>query len=261
MSETLVIPVAVLKKAQALGTPRLLFRRTFSNASAAVPVQVEIVLTTEALADFKITGIRLRFANSKPEITVKRNQPLKAYADITFSGSGLLQGRWEVDGRVVSVVTRHLVQRTAVTLETPEGQPLPAAFAGEHRVRFVVSGPPSGLPIPEAVYFVLAEEFRGVSAATLLSPQNGSEIDDHQAAVFRWTRSEGVEVYRIEFYEDTGGIAFFSAFVRAAQYRLPPASIQRTFSPGRAYRWKVLGYNAEGQAVLESPVFRFHFRN
>ena len=42
------------------------------------------------------------FENDRPEITVKRNYPLRAYAEIEYSGDGLLMGQWEVDGEFLA---------------------------------------------------------------------------------------------------------------------------------------------------------------
>ena len=113
-AESLTIPVGVIKKAEQLRVNSFQFQRQFTiTGDDCIPHTdsgtVQITVTTEAAAEFKITRLQLYFENKKAETTVMRHQPLKAYADISFVGSGLLQGYWEVDGRIISNVKTHLI--------------------------------------------------------------------------------------------------------------------------------------------------------
>jgi hypothetical protein len=120
ISEPLVIPVGVLERAERMGTTRITYVRNFNGASISLRASVEISVTTAAGAEFKVTRLRLYFENNRPDITVKRNQPsVNAYAEISFVGSGLLQGYWEVDGRIISTVNRNFVYGQSVTIVTP----------------------------------------------------------------------------------------------------------------------------------------------
>ncbi len=145
-TETLILPIQVIKKAEQLRINRFEFRRQFNlfdpNPCATYNSSVQVALTSEATAEFMITRLQLYFENGRAEITVKRNQPgLKAYAEIRYVGSGLLQGYWEVDGRILSHVNRHLVYGRSLTLESPEIPSLPTFTTGTHIVRFLITNP------------------------------------------------------------------------------------------------------------------------
>ena len=59
-----------------------------------------VIMISEAAmaAGLKIERMSIYFENDRPEITVKRNYPLRAYVEIEYSGNGLLIGQWEVEG-------------------------------------------------------------------------------------------------------------------------------------------------------------------
>ncbi len=260
VSEVLIIPVAITKRAERLGTARVTYTRTFSNTELSVTAQPEIVVTTEAAAEFSITRLQLYFENRRAEITVKRNQPLlKAYADIRFTGSGLLQGYWEVDGRILSNVNQHLVYGRTVTIQSPDIPALPTFDPGAHRVRFVITSPKEEIPLPEAVYFVRAEEFRKKLPIKLVFPDNASELA-YSPPGFRWRAGDATVVYLIEFYEEGGRKPVFSAYTRGTDYSLPPVVLKRVFSPGKVYLWRVKGFDTENDVAGESPVYRFSFK-
>ncbi|MFB3884115.1 MAG: S8 family serine peptidase [Thermodesulfobacteriota bacterium] len=264
-TETVVIPIRVIKRAEELSLNRFQYRRVFNYSGAGCNTlpensSVQITLTSEAAAEFKITRLQLYFENGRAEITVKRNQPhLKAYADIRFVGSGFLRGYWEVDGRILSYVNMNLVYGRSVTLESPEVPFLPTFETGTHIVKFVVTNPSDALPMPEAIYFVTAEEFRTIFSIRLISPKDRSELD-YTPPTFQWEGKEKTVTYLIEFLEEEGGKPIFSAYTRKFDYSLPTSVLNNIFSSGKSYLWRVKGFDAENNIVGESPLFRFNFR-
>ncbi|NWF93651.1 MAG: S8 family serine peptidase [Syntrophaceae bacterium] len=263
-SETLIIPIRVIKKAEQLGVNRFDFRRQFQyNCAPGViyeSVSVTTTLTSEAAAELSITRLQLYFENRRAEITVKRNQPsLKAYADLRFTGSGYLRGYWEVDGRILSYVNRHLVYGRSVTLETPEVPPLPTFVTGTHILKFVITSPSVELPMPEAIYFVTAEEFGKAFSINLISPKDGAEID-YSPQIFRWEGRDQKVTYLIEFLEEGNGKPTFSAYTKRFDYTLPPSVLKTIFLPGRRYFWRVKGFDSENNVIGESPAFHFTFK-
>jgi len=260
VSETLTIPVSVLKRAENLGTTKIIYNRTFSDRNISVLSSIDIMITTEAGAPFRITRLQIYFENHRAEITVKRNQPsLKVYADVRFTGSGLLQGYWEVDGRILSNVNQHLVYGRTITIETPDIPALPTFDPGTHSVRFVITSPSEGILSPVAIYFVTAEEFKKIFHIRLISPDDSSEVN-YSPPVFRWEGSERLSVYLLEFYEAGGDKPVFSAYAKDTRYSLPGAVFKRIFSPGRVYRWRVKGFDTQDSISGESNVFRFVFK-
>lgn len=208
-------------------------------------------------ADFQITGLRLYFDNNRPEITVKRNQPVTFFTDINFAGSGLLQGYWEVDGRLIANVSRHVVSGGRVTIEAPESPSLPTFDPGSHIVRFVIINHDS-LPLPEAIYFVTAEEYKELLSIKLIYPRDNERIS-YKYLNFRWTPIDEISTYLIEFTEETKGKSIFSAYTTRADYKLPPPVIKTVFISSRTYSWRIKGLNANGKVTGESPIYKFTF--
>ena len=205
VSENISIPVRILEETTKRGSTSFVFRRTFSSQDGGIILNtmVNFTITTEAGAAFDIRRIDLYFENRRPEITIPRNYPnLRAFADIRFVGSGLLQGFWKVDGRILTRVDRHLLYGSSITLETPEIPPLPTFDPGYHILKFIVTNPAVGIPLKEILYFVTPNEFPGKPAnLSLYTPENGGDIE-YGPSVFTWEKSEKTAFFRIQFFED-----------------------------------------------------------
>jgi hypothetical protein len=275
ISETFVIPPSVIKRAEQLGVRQILYRRQFQYVTVSCPIPpspggdpgtVQIAITTEAGAEFSINRLQLYFENRRAEITIKRNQPgVKAFVDIRYTGSGLLQGYWEVDGRILSYVNQHVVYGRQVTLESPDIPALPTIDTGTHIVRFIITNPTSTVTPPEAIYFVTAEEFVK-RPIRLISPKNKSE-EDFSPFVFKWEGRDQPITYLIEFLEvgaptlrEEGQKPIFSAYTKKAFYALPAPVLKSVFSPGKSYLWRVKGFDEDNKIVGESPEFQFTFK-
>jgi hypothetical protein len=264
-NETVVIPIGIIKRAEQLQVNRFQYRRQFSYICVSpTPPEtgtVQITLTSEAAAEFSITRLQLYFENQRAEITVKRNQPsLKVFVDIRFTGSGLLRGYWEVDGNRFSAdVVMHLVYGRTVTIEAPNIPPIPTFATGTHIVRFVITSPSIELPIPEAIYFVTAEEFGRTFSINLISPQDKSEMD-YSPLTFKWDGGDRTVTYLIEFLEEVDGKPIFSAYTKRTEYSLPAAVLKGIFFPGKKYLWRVKGFDSENNVVIESSLFQFTFK-
>jgi hypothetical protein len=269
-TETIIIPIAVIKRAEQLGLNRFLYTRTFAMSGCFTgggpqTSITQIALAGEATAEFSINRLQLYFENHRAEITVKKNQPaLKAFVDIRFTGSGLLRGYWEVDGRILTYVNRHLVYGRQVTLEFPEIprpkelQYLPTIDAGTHIVRFIIISPTLTVTPPEAIYFVTAEEYAKRPIA-LLSPRDKSEVD-YSPVTFKWEGKDQPVTYLIEFLEEVGQKPIFSAYTKRTFYVLPLPVLKSVFSPGKSYFWRVKGFDVDNKIVGESPEFKFTFK-
>jgi hypothetical protein len=217
ISEVINIPVRVLERAIQRGSNRFNYVRTFIGANISLTATVNFTITTEAGAEFDIKRIELYFENRRAETTVERNYPhLKAFADIRFVGSGLLQGYWEVDGRVLSYINQPLTYGASVTLQTPEIPSLPTFDTGSHIVRFIITNPITDIPLPSMLYFVTAEEFKGKPIEiTLLSPKN-DYILDYSPVKFEWEKFNKTALFLIQFFDNTNSKPVFSAYTRSA---------------------------------------------
>ena len=172
VTETFVIPLSVLKKAEELGKTSIRYTRTFSGGSIGTGF-LNINLTSPSAAQLNITSIRLYFENKRAEITVKRKQPgLKTFADINFTGKGLFKGYWQVDDRIISYVNKNLIYGKSLTIATPDMPSLPTFSEGTHVVKFIIQNPVMDIEFPKALYYVTPGETTENTKINLLDPFN-----------------------------------------------------------------------------------------
>jgi hypothetical protein len=263
ISETVNIPVRVIESAIRKGSNSFIYSRVFQSSAGEFVLMavVDFAITTEAGAAFQIQRLDLYFENRRPEITIPRNYPnLRAYADIRFVGSGLLQGFWEVDGRIINRVDRHLLFGSSITVETPEIPPLPTFDNGYHSVRFVITNPVADITLPTILYFVTAGEFywKPISI-TLYAPEN-NDSPEYGPVTFSWEKINNADFFQIDFVEDPDSQTVFSAQTKSGSYDIPEMVLQKYFIRGGKYYWKVTGYNSEGIVIGESQSRSFSFK-
>jgi hypothetical protein len=208
-----------------------------------------------------IKRIELYFDNNRPEITVNKDfEKLKAYAKITFAYSGLLEGHWEVDGRIVSRVSEHLTAGNVVLLQTSDALRLPTFDAGTHVVKFVITRPSEKmLPVPSLLYFVTAQGAqRSQAALKTTMPSEGASLRYEPAVVFTWEKLTDNATYIIQFYKDPVSTPIFSSCTTDISYKLPSALFRKVFKPGMKYYWRVKG--SSGKEEAESPLREFSFK-
>jgi len=207
-------------------------------------------------AAFTADRITLYFNNNRPETTVDRNtKNLQAFADIRYSGTGLLEGDWKVDGRVIGHISQHVVgNRRTVTIRTPEGSPLPTFTEGTHIVQFILTSPRIAFSLPSIVYFVTPKE--APFEIKLIFPTDNSSVPS-AGAVFSWEPMKKPGQYLIGFYAGPAEKPVFSAITKDASYTIPEAVLKTVFSPGKKYFWKVTGYEEGSSVTGESTAQKF----
>lgn len=221
-----------------------------------------INIASPATSELTITRLQLSFDNGRPETTVNRNQPgLRANADLRFNGSGLLQGYWEVDGRVLSQVNQHMTYGKSIRLTTPAVPFLPTFVEGSHRVRLVITSPENDIPFPEAIYYVTAEESTaGLAPIRVVEPRNHAALPFGPQS-FNWQgTTTSATMYLVEFFEKEGEDPVAAAYTKGTGYDLPESILNDNFSSGKAYLWWVKSYDGEGNLVGVSELTRFVFQ-
>jgi len=262
VSETVVVPVNVMEKALQSGTAQFFYRRHFSGMIGADTATVNLTVTGETGGNFGIRRLALYFANGRAETTVMKNTAdLKAYADISYNGSGLLKGYWEVDGRLLSYVSRPLPAGQQITLATPDIPSLPTFESGTHTLRFVFTSPDSGqgIPLPTLIYFVTTDEAAVKQAGLILkNPAEGAEVP-YAPLKYEWQNIRSA-MYLIQFTEkQEGGKPVFSAYTKKSFYQLPQLVLKKIFQPGKTYYWKVIGFDRDQRMTGESKTGSFRF--
>jgi hypothetical protein len=108
-------------------------------------------------APFTATRIELVFPNGRGEITVPLRYPdLRAFGLLRFSGLGVAQGTWKVDGRIIGPLAEPTVYGEDLIVASP---PLPTFEPGQHRLTLDLARPQPTFKIPEITYFVTGEDY------------------------------------------------------------------------------------------------------
>jgi hypothetical protein len=259
-TETISIPPAVSRKAEKLGFARVIYTRTFTSPIVEpLTARVTISFTRGAGSELWISRISIYFENKRPRLTIQRNGKVgTAYADIRYEGTGLLKAYWEVDGRVLSRVQKHLTHGRQHTFTTPAMPPIPTFSEGSHRLRFIITEPEQAIAFPVAIYYVTAAEAVTKHEIMLLVPEDGAECN-YGPVQFTWKGTEQDVVYLIEFQKQGEEKPFFSAYSRNDTYILPSSVLKEQFIPGSSYVWRVKGFDTENTLIGESTEYIFTF--
>ncbi|MHB8882858.1 MAG: Ig domain-containing protein [Thermodesulfovibrionales bacterium] len=257
VSESVVVPVRIIELALQRGSNRFTYERVFEGSGFSYVSIVNFTITSEAGADFSLVNINLYFENRRPEITVPRNQTdLQVFADIRFMGSGLLQGFWEVDGRVLSHINQHLTYGSNITLQS-RIPALPTFDPGNHVVRLIVTRPAATIPVPEASYYVTPDEARPKPVKIKLMAPADKAAAARQELVFEWERYSNTSLYLVQYFDAPEAKPIFTAYTKEGTYSVPATFMNRMFEAGKTYYWKVTGFDAKNNITGDSPLRSF----
>jgi PKD repeat protein len=125
----------------------------------APPVTAAVVVgeTAGPRAPFQVSYLRLRFDDGQPYKVVAKNTPgLRAYADIKFEGTGIIQVQWLVDGLPLPVQSRALTFAQTDVIDSGPVPGLPTELPGPHDVSLRILSPAADFEVPVIRYFVTA---------------------------------------------------------------------------------------------------------
>ncbi|MBN2384143.1 hypothetical protein JXQ70_14800 [bacterium] len=262
-TETLRLSSDLLRRVIELNKNDFEYHRDFrpNQNGDLLTVNTEFYITTDMSADLIITSVDLRFSDQRAEITVPRNfSPLTAQALISYSGSGLIEGKWSVDDRPVNIFSLHLLPTGSAILEIPEMQPLPTFEPGTHFLSFEIFSPSTGLPIPTIVYYVTTLDGPlPHGTLTIISPPMNATLP-YQQTHFVWEADPDCSLYLIHFFPEDQNGASYSAYTRDNSYVLPTRIVSDTFKPDINYLWILTGYNEHNEITSSTITFRFRFQ-
>lgn len=259
--ENLELPPDISLRVRTAGAQGVTYTRDFYWGDTRVATaSARIGSGTGMALGFSVVGMEMYFDNQRPNINVKRNQPgLRVHARLKFTGSGLLRGQWEVDGKPVAFVNRHLVSAMgSLVITSPRVPELPTFAVGTHTVRFVINSANTIARYPLATYFVTTEEFIRPLPINLDQPGDGA-VAPFGPVDFAWSAGRAGGVYQVEFYTAPDQPALFAAQTTKAAYRLPEELGKRFFKKGTKYVWRVRQLTRDGQLMGQSPRRAFSF--
>ncbi len=256
--ETVTVPLSVIRKAEQMRINKITYSRSFKSQSIVGKATSTLILNSSD-GNFKITKMRLYFDNNRPRKVIARSsKDTSASVQINYSGTGLLKGYWEVDGRILQRVQKHVRFGKSLVLETPSVPPLPTYDEGTHRLRFIITSPNLPIKFPTAYYDVVEQEKSARTAVVLLSPADKLHIQ-LSGTTFSWQKSKGVENYLISFFdqESREKKPVFTVYTKELEYQFPARVSEKSFHAGTNYTWFVLGLNKNGKIISESRKMQF----
>jgi hypothetical protein len=203
-------------------------------------------------ADLRITNVYLGFGNMQPRQTVQRRQNgLQAFADITYTGAGMIEGCWIVDGQVFADIAQYVTGVGRVRIESPGIPGLPTILEGLHIVGLVIKNPVQPFKPVRLSYFVTTGKKTGDPLISLSNPPDSAVIDP-AGQLFSWESDASIATYLIEFIDDNPARPVASAFTENRHYKVPIPVVKYKFIPGRTYFWRIKGFSARHEWVSES---------
>jgi hypothetical protein len=287
-TESLFIPADVVQRAQRQGASSLFFVRVFGDVVGASAIgSVVLPITSSAAAGFSISREALQFDNGAPVRVLARREPLQAFAEIDYSGSGLLQAVWELAGPTSTTgepIFRPLSQVREFVAPTGEKKvlkspPLPTDAIGLYLVRLRITDPATSFEAPVIRYFVgdgrPGRELPPQPLTTYSPPPSAVLAGDTS---FTWAPIAGAKAYQLQIYRlarDSGAALpslsgddgadpreIARALARPPVTGMLVAGKQTSTAlstaarmhlvPGQVYLWRVQAIGTDGAIIGES---------
>ena len=97
IQEAVLVPADIVVRASKEGNDRILYQRTFTDGVSSTG-QISLNIVTSGAASFGISALTLNFGEDRALYIAKRGEELVAQGEISFTGTGLLKGAWEIAG-------------------------------------------------------------------------------------------------------------------------------------------------------------------
>ncbi len=285
------------------GIHQVALRRSFVDPIGGGAVEASMLLQLSrsglsmtrdaATGSLSVQGLRLEFSNGNNIALVGMSEPLQVKLILSHSGTGLLEGRWQVAEpgsndslplyRTLALVRRNITTTQRSILKSPV---LPTSRTGKYRVRFCVTNrdmdhdgssatgqcPVEKLVI-EAAYQVQGDERMGVTTIRTLSPNREHIYTD---TTFSWQPVRGAKVYQMQVFalvpgasglpsaEDQEGTIepkFIVGMVLPAETTRTPLSelIRSKLRPNQRYLWRITAHDETGRLLGISADASFVF--
>jgi len=264
VTEIFTLSPATVAAALRLGSGSLVLSRTFGAGPFGGTATATINLGGSGAGPLTLSRVSLHFEDRSFVRVLRAGDSAVAIAEINYSGSGVLNGFWEVatppstQGQPVFVPFASASTNLAAGgLSEVTSPALPSASAGNYFVRFRVRTP--AVPFEGLVirYAVEAAETATLPIETI-SPAEHATL--HADTRFEWRPTPGAVAYRLEFY--TADVVPGADPPTSGQW--VPASergaflstlAQTHFDAARLYRWRIIALDGDSRVVGRSALY------
>jgi len=289
ITESVSVPQQVSALAIRAGVATIAYQRTFSDGTNSGLVAASIQIGGSAAGQFAISRMALQFDDGAIVRVVPLKSRLSATANVSYNGSGMFTGYWEVADPGSTAGTPIFMQLQPVAQGLGgidqvriSSQTLPTDRQGLYMVRLRVTAPLPSFD-PPVLYYYVGEPKSGTALAfmpmTVMNPPSQAYVDS--ATQFAWQPVSGAHAYMIEIFSnpeaisnnlpDIGGApaAEDPQLIRRALSRPPMAGMlvagnqtQTTLSAStraklqhqHSYFWRIQAIGADGTTVGEAQV-------
>ncbi|MCZ4279907.1 hypothetical protein O4H49_03900 [Kiloniella laminariae] len=236
--------------------------RTFTDTQTTGLGTLRVFAGPGIGGSLNIRRIDLHFENDARTDVVRKDESIRAIAELNFRSSGLLRGEWRIidptaslgsaRGRVLQVVRQQLASsgegRTRIV-----SPPLPTRANGLYLVTFVVADTDRTIETPILRYFVLEGTVEAPQEnLTILTPGEGTAVST--ATVFSWKPLSGATAYQLEIFDPGQSIPVSGKLVPGTDLTLSLSTLSlENLDPGKRYDWRVRAFDREGRVVGLSP--------
>ena len=264
VAETFTLSPATIVEAQRLGVNALLLQRTFGVAPYGGTATVQIALGGSAGGGLALARVSLHFDDRSLVRMLRAGDTAVAIAEINYTGSGVLNGLWEIAGPPSTLGEPVFVPLAATSVNLGGGgltevtsPVLPATLPGSYFVRFRVRSPAvpfAGLLLQYAVAEAAA------APITVLSPRPHATLNANTR--FEWRAANDAVAYRLEFYaadaaEDSAPLS--GQWVPATKADAMLTVLAQThLEPGAVYRWRIIALDADSNVVGQSAFYEIN---
>jgi len=264
VAETFTLSPATIVEAQRLGVNTLLLQRTFGVAPYGGTATVQIALGGSAGGALALARVSLHFDDRSLVRMLKAGDTAVAIAEINYTGSGVLNGLWEIAGPPSTLGEPVFVPLAAASVNLGGGgltelasPVLPATLAGNYFVRFRVRSP----AVPFAgllLQYAVAEP--AVAPISIVSPHPHATLSADTR--FEWRAASDAVAYRLEFYAadaPDGSAPLSGQWVPASKADAMLTVLAQThLEPGAVYRWRIVALDADSNVVAQSALYEIN---
>ena len=261
LNENLMVPESVMKAVLAAGGESgMRYERVFTAEGVEAVGTLVLNFSGRITATFGVDRAELRFLDGSRFRTVPLGEEVQVAADITFSGSGRLQGSWDVAGPSTTPGAPIFVRKELVDEYLSFGQralirspAIKAEQQGTYLVRLSITAPNPGEEGILQLSFVVGATGAAAEISLGLPPPLARLSP---GLPFTWEAVAGARNYLLEFYEvpsaegrePTAGMVLPGDKSRAVLSQ----ATERNLQPGKTYWWRVLALGPDGVLLGQS---------
>jgi hypothetical protein len=263
LGENLVVPQSVVAEVLASGAESALrYERSFTVEGVQIVAALTLNFAGRVASPFAVDRAELRFLDGTRFKIVAPGEEVLAVADVTFSGSGRLQGSWDLAGPSTTPGAPLFVRRELIDEHLSFGQrslvrspAIRADAPGTYLLRLSLSEPDLAADDALQVSFVVRATAQG-GGISLLQPPPLARLDP--ALVFGWEAVAGARSIQLELYDTPGtqgrgpvaGMVLPGDTTRTALTR----AVLRKLPPGTPLWWRVVASDPDGFLLGQSPL-------